>query len=78
MYVVGGFNGHLYYNSVRSFGKTCTFRFLTTKIYWLSLTFLDLKTKQWKEKAPMNSRRCYLSLANLNGQIWYEANFDHF
>ncbi|XP_061180400.1 kelch-like protein 10 isoform X2 [Saccostrea echinata] len=55
IYVIGGFDGIEYFNSVRSF---------------------DPITKEWKEVAPMNTKRCYVSAVVLEGYIYAIGGYD--
>ncbi|XP_050419085.1 kelch-like protein 10 [Patella vulgata] len=55
IYIIGGFDGMEYFNSVRSFNPI---------------------TKKWTEVAPMNAKRCYVSVAVLKGHIYAMGGFD--
>ncbi|XP_058809482.1 kelch-like protein 10 [Phymastichus coffea] len=55
IYVVGGFDGHSFFNSCRRF---------------------NVVTKIWREVAPMNFRRCYVSVTVLNDLVYAMGGFD--
>ncbi|KAK3108652.1 hypothetical protein FSP39_012601 [Pinctada imbricata] len=55
IYIIGGFDGMEYFNSVRSF---------------------DPQSKEWTEVAPMNAKRCYVSVTVHDGFIYAMGGFD--
>ena len=44
--------------------------------YFNSVRMFDPLTRVWREVAPMNSRRCYVSVAVLGGYIYAMGGFD--
>uniref|UniRef100_A0A915JFX7 BACK domain-containing protein n=1 Tax=Romanomermis culicivorax TaxID=13658 RepID=A0A915JFX7_ROMCU len=48
----------------------------TGQLPFNSVRTFDLKTKHWRDRASMNFRRCYLSMACCKGLIWALGGFD--
>lgn len=44
--------------------------------YFNSCRCYDFETKQWRNIAPMNTRRCYVSVTVLNGNIYAMGGYD--
>ncbi|XP_063982748.1 kelch-like protein 10 [Diachasmimorpha longicaudata] len=57
IYVIGGFDNASGTN-------------IEAKVYFSSCRCFNAVTKTWREVAPMNSRRCYVSVAVLNDMIY--------
>ncbi|XP_015117543.1 kelch-like protein 10 [Diachasma alloeum] len=68
IYVIGGFSSGLQ-NATN----------INTKSYFNSCRCFNAVTKVWREVAPMNARRCYVSVAVLNDVIYAMGGYDgHF
>ncbi|CAK9303911.1 unnamed protein product [Gordionus sp. m RMFG-2023] len=65
IYMIGGFNGDEYFNTCKVLDPSLSTSIIT-----------DVNKDKWIEIAPMNSPRCYVSVAVLNGFIYAMGGFD--